>query len=392
LPFFVSFLSLIGLFSSSRYDYIFCGAGCASLSLLMRMIRSGKFADKKILLAEKEPKTQNDRTWCFWETKPGFFEEIVYRKWDTISFLSDDFSAEMSISPYQYKMIRGIDFYNYCFDEISKQRNIDVVYGNLTYAGSHKEGTTVIIDGREHNQPGGIVFNSIPKQGSTAGLKLLQHFKGWVVETEKPVFKPGVAIMMDFRVHQDYGTTFAYVLPANENEALIEYTLFTKDVLRPDQYDSELKIYLHDFLKIDKYSIRETETGIIPMTNEQFQFYEEGRFNIGTAGGQTKASSGYTFQFIQKQSQRITNCLIQGSSLLTIKDTPKRFRFYDNTLLHILYHHKLPGKKIFTRLFQKNSPPAVLRFLDNESTLYGELKIISSLPALPFLKAAIKQF
>ena len=96
-------------FRGQGYDFIFCGAGCASLSLLMRMIRSGKFADKKILLIDKEQKNRNDRTWCFWETQPGFFEDIVYHKWDTISFLSDNFSATTNINPYQYKMIRGID-------------------------------------------------------------------------------------------------------------------------------------------------------------------------------------------------------------------------------------------------------------------------------------------
>ena len=41
----------------------------------MRMIKSGKFADKKILLIDKEPKTKNDRTWCFWEKQDGFFED-----------------------------------------------------------------------------------------------------------------------------------------------------------------------------------------------------------------------------------------------------------------------------------------------------------------------------
>jgi lycopene beta-cyclase len=71
--------------------------------------------------------------------------------------------------------------------------------------------------------------------------------------------------------------------------------------------------------------------------------------------------------------------------------TAKRFRFYDNTLLHILYYEKLPGHEIFTQLFQKNKPQEVLRFLDNESSLTDELKIISTLPTWPFLKAAIKQ-
>jgi lycopene beta-cyclase len=143
-------------------------------------------------------------------------------------------------------------------------------------------------------------------------------------------------------------------------------------------------------LGIEQYTVVEEEFGSIPMTSEKLPFKGNG-WQIGTAGGQTKASSGYTFQFIQKQSERILQQLLKGKPLAELKFTPARFRFYDNTLLHILYNDTLPGKKIFTRLFQKNKPRQVLRFLDNESSLAEELKIISSLPTWPFLKAALKQ-
>jgi lycopene beta-cyclase len=52
---------------------LFSWRRCAALSIIMRMIKSGKFADKRILLIDKEEKNKNDRTWCFWETQPGFF-------------------------------------------------------------------------------------------------------------------------------------------------------------------------------------------------------------------------------------------------------------------------------------------------------------------------------
>ena len=93
----------------------------------MRMIQTKKFADKKILLLDRQPKTSNDRTWCYWETKNGFFDEIVYKKWDMLSFFGDNFSSVMPIAPYQYKMIRGVDFYSYSFKEISHHANIEIV-------------------------------------------------------------------------------------------------------------------------------------------------------------------------------------------------------------------------------------------------------------------------
>ena len=377
--------------ASKQYDYIIAGAGCAGLSLLMRMIHSGLSRDKRILLLDREPKTKNDRTWCFWENEPGFFEPVVHHRWDTINFFSNYYNAAMEIAPYQYKMIRGEDFYRFCFDEISRHPGIEMAYGEVAFR-NDGDIFELLLNQKVINTNGSVLFNSVytPSPPGKKSMTVLQHFKGWVIETDKGVFDPARATMMDFRVHQKHGTTFAYVLPFTSRSALVEYTLFTPSLLQPEQYDAELRQYISSFPGISSFSIKEEEFGIIPMTNEKFHFKKNG-WQIGTAGGQTKASSGYTFQFIQKQSEQIVEHLLKGKPLGSIRSTPGRFRFYDNTLLYILYHGVLPGDKIFSRLFEKNKPQQVLRFLDNESSLAEELKIISTLPTWPFLKAALKQ-
>jgi lycopene beta-cyclase len=357
------------------------------------MIRSGQFGHSRILLVDREPKLKNDRTWCFWEKEKGFFEDIVFRKWSSFDFIGEQYSATLHIAPYEYKMIRGIDFYNYCNEVIAKQPNVDRVYGEVKDVWSTENEVKLLLDSREISIEPATVFNSIPLpvlQGKPR-LKLVQHFKGWVIRTTRPVFNTAKPVLMDFRVHQDHGTTFAYVLPFDEYTALVEYTLFTASLLKPEEYDRELKNYIHTYLDAGEYEVMDEEFGMIPMTDAKFEFYQQGVYQIGTIGGQTKASSGYTFRFIQKQAEKITTCLAGGQSPQRIPPTSRRFRFYDNTLLHILYFQTLPGKKIFTDLFRKNKPQQVLRFLDNESSWKDEWKIISSLPTRPFLKAAMKQ-
>ncbi len=361
----------------------------------MRMLKSDHFRDKRILLIDKEEKKSNDRTWCFWEKGTGFFEDIVFRKWDSLSFMSESYSRVMDISPYDYKMIRGIDFYDCCFREIEKHDNVEVVYGHVQGWEFEKDMLILKMDGQEFrlNNSGTYIFNSIYKAAPQKRkmIRLLQHFKGWVIDSIEPVFDTAQATMMDFRVHQDHGMAFAYVLPFSTTSALVEYTLFTKELLPKERYDVELKNYIQTFLGINEYKVTAEEFGVIPMTNEIVDFGADG-WQIGTAGGQTKASSGYTFQFIQKQSQLIVEFLISGKSLRTMPLTSKRFHFYDHTLLDILYNEVLPGKEIFEQLFKKNNPKQVLKFLDNESSLFEELRIISSLPTWPFLKAALRQF
>jgi lycopene beta-cyclase len=361
----------------------------------MRMIKSEKFNDKKILLIDKDPKRTNDRTWCFWERQNGFFEEVVYKKWNLLSFLSDDYSRTMDISPYQYKMIRGIDFYDYCFEKIAKHSTIEILRAEIGSKSFENNTLNLQSGDRSFGLYGETVFNSVPFQGNSkpAGntIDILQHFKGWIVETPSAVFDPAAATFMDFRVPQTRGTTFTYVLPFSETKALVEFTLFTKNILTGEEYNKELKTYLGEFLKIDEYKIIEEEFGVILMTNRKFDTRTGDVINIGVEGGQTKASSGYTFQFIQKQSDAILRCLPGKKDLYKTIASSSRFRFYDRVLLDVLHKNRLTGKEVFSTLFKNNSPQQVLKFLDNETTLTEELKIISTLPTIPFLKAAISQ-
>ena len=164
---------------AKHYDYIFLGAGCASLSIIMRMVVSKQFAQKKILLIDKGPKIKNDRTWCFWEEKNGFFEDIVYRKWRNLFFKTDNSSIPLEMGSYQYKMIRGIDFYNKCFSVIKLQQYIDIVYGEISFEETTGKQVIINID----NEPlllnkDTILFNSlyIPDAKQKDTFYLLQHF------------------------------------------------------------------------------------------------------------------------------------------------------------------------------------------------------------------------
>ena len=119
---------------SDHYNFIVAGAGAAGLSLIIHLIDSGKFTDKTILLIDLAPKVQNDRTWCFWESSPGLFDSIVYRKWSSLWFHSKMGNSSLhGIDAYQYKMIRGVDFYNYCFERIRSHNNITVEYGRRIF-------------------------------------------------------------------------------------------------------------------------------------------------------------------------------------------------------------------------------------------------------------------
>lgn len=377
---------------SDHYHFIIAGAGASGLSLLIHLINSGNFTDHKILLVDKAPKTANDRTWCFWEQEAGVFESIVYKRWNKLWFHSrDKHSSIHDIAPYEYKMIRGIDFYRYCFDIINQQKNVTVEYGDAENLQSSDAGASLAINGRTVHAD--YIFNSIPPSFSTFRNDeyfLWQHFKGWFIKTSGPTFDAHEATLMDFRVDQQHDTRFVYVMPFTATEALVEYTVLSKTRLNDDEYHEALRAYCSKILRLDAtgYQVLSEEFGMIPMINATFPQSHGRIIFLGGAGGQTKASSGYTFRNIQKHSAGIVNALIRNGRPL-VEMPAKKFHFYDSILLKILTEGSVQGADIFANLFQNNRMTAVMKFLDNETSLKEDIKLIRKLPTAKFMGAAI---
>lgn len=374
------------------YDYIIIGAGCAGLSLLMRMLDDKSFSIKKVLLIDRIQKNSNDRTWCFWEKEKGYFEDIVCRKWDTLFFKDDEGAKKLDMGAYQYKMIKGSDFYQYCFNRIRQYPNIDCLYENVIDISRNDK--TVIITTQKENivVEAPLVFSSVFKKPvvNKNDHYLLQHFKGWLIKTTDNRFNVKEAVLMDFFIDQKkHPAAFMYMLPLAADKALIEYTVFSSEILPQQEYDDQLKLYIEKSLQIKEYAITHTEYGEIPMTNHSFPFYKNGIYYIGTAGGQTKASTGYTFRFIQKQSEEVAGLILNND--LPEKKAFSRFSLYDSILLRVLSKEVLGGKEIFSRLFKRIPARLLFKFLDNETSLQEELSILNAMPYAIFLPAAFKE-
>ena len=242
---------------------------------------------------------------------------------------------------------------------------------------------------------GKYVFSSILKKDilkNSSFPYLKQHFEGWFIKTEKPLFDENEPTLMDFSINQKNETRFIYILPFKSSEALIEFTLFSKSVLKKSEYEKVLKQYLTN-KGINSYKILEKEQGIIPMTCYPFEKHNSERvLFIGTAGGWTKASSGYTFKNIINKTELLINFLKREKDLSKF-NLRSRFNFYDLILIDVLYNYNHLGDKIFSSLFRNNNPNKVLNFLDEKTNLIDELKIMYSFPwsiKILFIKALFK--
>ncbi|MTE27787.1 lycopene cyclase family protein [Winogradskyella ouciana] len=375
-----------------KHDYIILGAGASGLMLAYRMAQDTYFDDKSILIIDKAKAKGNDRTWCCWEEGKGEWDDLLTKTWPNVFFGSKTYSEQIDISPYHYKMIRSEDFYKSLWEIILKKPNITFINNTVDSFTELKDGVQVIT--KKGSYVGSKLFNSWHNPSVYESQKkypvLQQHFVGWFVKTKEETFDDSMATFMDFTVPQNGNTRFMYVLPMDKNTALFEYTLFSKDLLEQPEYEDAIKDYLEE-RGIGDYEVIEKEKGSIPMTAFKFsELNSKHILNIGTAGGWTKASTGYTFSNTIKKTKALIGFLKQESDLSKFHRKSK-FHFYDAIFLDVLANHNNEGAALFSSMFKKADVKTIFKFLDEESSLLEDSKIILSVPPKRFIQAFLKR-
>jgi lycopene beta-cyclase len=376
----------------ANYDYIIIGAGAAGLMLADAMLKDSFFDNKSILLLDKDAKQTNDRTWCFWEKGEGQFDSLVYNSWNHVYFAGKKFSKRFAINPYTYKMIRGIDFYNSIFQKIKASSNI--IFKNVEVTSIEDNGQNVVVLSEGQTFLGQQAFNSIFDYTMATHQQkypvLQQHFIGWVVKTKESIFDIDQATYMDFSIEQKGNTRFMYVLPYAADRALIECTLFSEDLLQKEEYEIAIKSYLANNHSTKHFEIEETEMGSIPMTCYDFQEHHTQNIRyIGTAGGWAKPSTGYTFASTARKIPVLIEHIKTKKPLheLSFKN---RFWFYDLLFLDVLHKDNAHGYRIFENLFKNRSPQLIFKFLDEQTSVWEDVKYIWGCPKIPFIKALFR--
>ncbi len=377
------------------YEFVLAGGGMAGLSLAFHLAHS-PLKERSILIIDLEEKRSNDRTWCFWSTTPTPYHSIVHKRWSHFWIYGDEYAERIALDPYDYRMIRGEDFYEFIHETLRALRNITFLKARVNEL--REVGDRVEVHTSAGTYTGRWVFDSlfIPREFHVDESKhhfLKQHFVGWFIRTKRPVFDPDAATWFDFRVPQKGEMRFMYLLPTSETEALAEFTLFSHDLLSREEYEENIRVYLSDVLGLgeEEYEILEEEDGIIPMTDMPFTRQAGKRImRIGTKGGMVKASTGFTFHRTQRDCRNIVLSLVEHETPFHRKEPSRAYGTMDSMLLQIMYRHGELSKPIFVRLFEKNPIDRILRFLDEEATGMELVRIMASVRWWPFIRAWFK--
>ncbi|MFC8274260.1 lycopene cyclase family protein [Streptomyces sp. NPDC057271] len=381
--------------STDTCEAVVLGGGAAGLSLADRLARTDAVP---VTLVEQPdgPLRPAERTWCYWSQDATGPDDPVSASWSRLRVHgSDGREVTADSTPLTYRMMRSTPFERMVHSRLERSpagRVLRATAGEVYDVPGGAEVRCTLPDGRPLTLRARWVFDSRPLRTlPPARTQLLQHFRGWFIRTDSEQFDPAVATLMDFRVPQpSHGLAFGYVLPTAADRALVEYTEFSRAPLTTVAYEAALGHYAREILGLGAFTVDTVEQGVIPMTDARFpQRIGRAVYRIGTAGGATRASTGYTFAAVQRQSGAIAEALRDGRGTLP-PPHGRRARAMDAVLLRALDTGRIDGPAFFTDLFRRTPTPRLLRFLDGATSVREEWGIGLRTPVGPMLRTAVE--
>ncbi len=350
-----------------EFNYVIIGGGCAGLSLAYELEINNKLKDKTLAIIETRKEYKRDKTWSFWKVFDHNFEDCVIKSWNNLTINTSESSHELKNKSFPYQSVDSGKFYRKVISKLSANSNINF-FKNLS----------------EINLENSLIFNSVFK-GNLDKSELWQHFQGIEIETPKDIFDDEIINLMDFNCDQKNEVHFFYTLPFKKNKALIETTWLSslKNQSLMD-YNLQLENYIKNNLGIKNYKINFTEKGAIPLFYPPFK-NKNGTINIGSAGGMTRLSTGYTFLNIQEHSKFIVKNIEKIDKIKKF-NLGQKYQFLDKIFLRVLKRYPERMPKIFLNMF-KTSSNTIIKFLSNKSNIFEDIKIIGKMPKLIFIKA-----
>ena len=328
----------------------------------------------EIIAFENEDINDRDNFFGFWLTdwmKP--FEHIVEKKWFKWTIGNNKNNITHTSSDKPYCVISFKKWKKYCLETKNKLeiKNKKVLkyflvqnYFKIVTEDNNEYYAEKIYDSRSTKE----------KKG-----ELLQHFLGINITVANNTFNDNKLTLMHFTKEKDL-LHFMYILPFSHNKALVESTVFSKKVFKNSWYRQKINDYL--VLKnINEFKENSVEQGIIPMFfTEEKNSPSLNIFNIGIRGGACKPSTGYAFSFLIKQIQLLKNSKKNYVNIHKFLD-----RKMDKMFINFLKNNDEDGKS-FIKLASNLNGNEFQSFMMGESSILTKLKIIKSMPKLPFIK------
>lgn len=362
------------------YDLALVGAGGAGMCLLLALHQQGLLTKRRILVLEPKAKSNNDRTWCFWALPNDPLVEaldgLLENAWDEASMAGH----QQRLAPYRYYELRAGKLYAHIRTLCASSPQVSWQQASVNEVEAVMTGGFWLHTSEQSYFSKQVADSRF--QQAVSG-KLLQTFVGWRVRSTQAV--RGGLQLMQFENTRSDTCQFWYILPGANNECLLELTRFDERPLLQAEAQAELEKWLQN--ELGTYELLETEAGQLPMGLLPKAEQRWGHhIRLGMAAGVMRSSTGYAFSRMYRHASEIAKAVVAQSALPEFHQHP-RHRFYDQVFLNLLGKQPAMGRLLFGRMYSRVAAPALFRFLDEDSSLADEARVIGSLPWMPFLRS-----
>lgn len=364
-----------------RHDLLIAGGGVSGLSLAAHLARG--LPGARVLVVDKNGRDLEHRNLSYWSRRPTLFDGAARGEWQALDVRVGGYARRCPLGDYRYRSLRGQDFAAAARGLLAGAQDIQVIEGDVEAISEDREGAVLTVGGRRVR--GDFLFDGrlLPEdvRPRPGALLVRQHFLGWEIETEEDRFDPTAPTFLDFRVEQRDAVRFFYVLPFSPRRALVELVAHGAEP-GPEL----LRAHLDRALGVTAYRVVDIESGVSALTSRPHPRRLGRRLMaIGVHGGRLKASTGYAFTRIQRDSEAIVASLQRRGHPFGVPGDRRLFRLLDTLLLRVMSARPAFIERAFEGMFRGSPITRVLRFLDEEASLWEVARLAARMPPGPFL-------
>jgi lycopene beta-cyclase len=372
-------------------DLLVLGGGCAGLSLGLRLAEQPGLC-RQVAVIEARPAYTNDRSWCSWRLGPHRFDPLVKRTWAKVAVRSESRTVEVDCTRVPYQLLQADAFYEYACATIAASSNVRLSTGVSVL------GVPRLVAGRwrVETSAGTLsamhVIDTRPPSPPREGDALLwQSFLGQELICERPVFDATCVQLMDFSNDAPGAVAFTYVLPIENDRALVETTLFDPRPHGAADLAARQRRAVQRLCGDSGTTVVRTERGILPMGIARHDgALGRGHSRAGLMSGAARPATGYAFDRIQRWADACAGALRNGDEPVGHAADSLVTRAMDRLFLDVLRSHPERGPELFTTLFDRTPTSRLVRFLSDRATLLDRAAVIASLPTGLFLRQLMR--
>ena len=346
--------------SARKYDVVFVGGGLAALLLLHEL--RGALPGRVAVIDPSHPWEQPPVHWSYWSQERTLYDRFAIGAWHRAKVAD---APPESIAPFTLRLVRSSDVFAHMTGSL---RSSPVEWLRTTARSIARSGDGLYEVATDADTVHARwIFDSAvevaPTFPSPQGPRAVLSGTGIRVTADRPVFDATTATLFD----PLDARSFAYLLPLNPIEALLESASFGSVAQREDK--APLLRYLQARHPEARLSVSHVEYGSIPLGFAPPRTTGPQHVLIGTKRGLVKPSAGYGIVRIARESECLARLWREHRPLPPSRRASWRWRMLDKGFLQLATHDPGLQLALLRRVMREVPLAQSVLFIDEELPL-----------------------